>query len=61
MKFELTTTIHNNCVFYGIRMNNLEINDISSDKDAVRCFCERLERGKVTETTLYDLIQDFME
>ena len=65
MDFTVTQTIHSGIAFYGIKYvcDGVEkrLDDISTDKNAVTELCVKLKRGKVTEITLMDIIQDFME
>lgn len=65
MKYQLTETNHQGHIFYGIHFicgdREGRIDDISTDKAAVENLCESLEKGEVTETTLLDIIYDFME
>lgn len=65
MNYTLTQTVHSGIVFYGLKYSvdgvEKRIDDISTDKKSVAELCVKLTRGKVTEITLLDIIQDFME
>ena len=61
MKYNLTAIKHGEHIFYGIKSKSIAINDISTDRKAMLELCKKLERGMVTETTVMDIIEDFME
>lgn len=61
MKYNLTATKHKEHVFYGIKSKNIAVDDISTDREAILELCKKLEHGMVTETTIMDIIEDFME
>lgn len=61
MKYNLTATKHGEHIFYGIKSKSIAVDDISTDRKAMLELCKKLERGMVTETTVMDIIEDFME
>ena len=64
MECTLTKTNHGRITFYGVscklRDTTICFDDLSSDISAVKELCDRLERGEITEITLFDIIDDFM-
>ena len=60
----ITEIKHKNCVFYGIRCElegkSICFDDMSGDESAVRQLRCDLHGSDVTETTLYDIVDDFM-
>ena len=49
-----------NTVSYGISGKNVEINDISTQKDEIREFVELLNKLGASEIHAYELVEDFL-
>ena len=64
MEFTVTKTNHDNAVFYGIdcKFENKTYSfiELTTDKTAIDNLRLNLENGKVSEITLYDIIDDFI-
>jgi hypothetical protein len=59
--YELTEQKKNDISVYGIKYGNLQIDDISADKDKVRKFVNDINKYQLSPIHLGDVVDDFVE
>ena len=59
--YELTEQKKNDISVYGVKYGNLQINDISADKDKVEKFVDNINKYQLSPIHLGDVIEDFVE
>lgn len=59
--YELTEQKKNDISVYGIKYGNLQIDDISADKDKVRKFVNDINKYQLSPIHLGDVVNDFVE
>lgn len=59
--YELTEQKKNDISVYGIKYGNLQIDDISADKDKVRKFVNDINKYQLSPIHLGDVVADFVE
>lgn len=59
--YELTEQKKNDISVYGIKYGNLQIDDISTDKDKVRKFVNDINKYQLSPIHLGDVVDDFVE
>ncbi len=58
--YELTEQKKNDISVYGIKYGNLQIDDISADKDKVRKFVNDINKYQLSPIHLGDVVADFV-
>jgi len=58
--YELTEQKKNDISVYGIKYGNLQIDDISADKDKVRKFVNDINKYQLSPIHLGDVVDDFV-
>lgn len=59
--YELTEQKKNDISVYGIKYGNLQIDDISADKDRVEKFVNDINKYQLSPIHLGDVVADFVE
>lgn len=59
--YELTEQKKNDISVYGIKYGNLQIDDISADKDKVEKFVDDINKYQLSPIHLGDVVEDFVE
>jgi hypothetical protein len=59
--YELTEQKKNDISVYGIKYGNLQIDDISADKDKVEKFVDDINKYQLSPIHLGDVVDDFVE
>lgn len=59
--YELTEQKKNDLSVYGIKYGNLQIDDISADKDKVEKFVDDINKYQLSPIHLGDVVDDFVE
>lgn len=59
--YELTEQKKNDISVYGIKYGNLQIDDISTDKDKVEKFIDDINKYQLSPIHLCDVVEDFVE
>ena len=59
--YELTEQKKNDISVYGIKYGNLQIDDISADKDKGRKFVNDINKYQLSPIHLGDVVDDFVE
>ena len=59
--YELTEQKKNDISVYGIKYGNLQIDDISADKDRVKKFVDDINKYQLSPIHLGDVVVDFVE
>lgn len=59
--YELTEQKTNDISVYGIKYGNLQIDDISADKDKVEKFVDDINKYQLSPIHLGDVVDDFVE
>ena len=59
--YELTEQKKNDISVYGIKYGNLQIDDISADKDKVEKFVDDIKKYQLSPIHLSDVVDDFVE
>lgn len=59
--YELTEQKKNDISVYGVKYGNLQINDISADKDKVEKFVDDINKYQLSPIHLGDVVDDFVE
>lgn len=59
--YELTEQKKNDISVYGIKYGNLQIDDISADKDKVEKFIDDINKYQLSPIHLDDAVDDFVE
>lgn len=59
--YELTEQKKNDISVYGIKYGNLQIDDISADKDKVEKFVDDINKYQLSPIHLGDAVDDFVE
>ena len=59
--YELTEQKKNDISVYGIKYGNLQIDDISADKDKVEKFVDDINKYQLSPIHLGDVVNDFVE
>ena len=59
--FELTEQKKNDISVYGVKYGDLQIDDISADKDKVRKFVNDINNYQLSPIHLGDVVEDFVE
>ena len=59
--YELTEQKKNDISVYGVKYGNLQINDISADKDKVEKFVDDINKYQLSPIHLGDVVSDFVE
>lgn len=59
--YELTEQKKNDISVYGIKYGNLQIDDISADKDKVEKFVDDINKYQLSPIHLGDVVADFVE
>lgn len=59
--YELTEQKKNDISVYGIKYGNLQIDDISADKDKVEKFVDDINKYQLSPIHLGDVVVDFVE
>ena len=59
--YELTEQKKNDISVYGVKYEDLQIDDISADKDSVRKFVNDINKYQLSPIHLGDVVADFVE
>lgn len=59
--YELTEQKKNEISVYGVKYGNLQIDDISADKDRVKKFVDDINKYQLSPIHLGDVVDDFVE
>ena len=59
--YELTEQKKKDISVYGIKYGNLQIDDISADKDQVEKFVDDINKYQLSPIHLGDVVDDFVE
>lgn len=59
--YELTEQKKNDISVYGVKYGDLQIDDISADKDRVEKFVNDINKYQLSPIHLGDVIEDFVE
>lgn len=59
--YELTEQKKNDISVYGIKYGDLQIDDISADKDKVEKFVDDINKYQLSPIHLDDVVADFVE
>ena len=59
--YELTEQKKNDISVYGVKYGDLQIDDISADKDRVKKFVDDINKYQLSPIHLGDVIDDFVE
>lgn len=59
--YELTEQKKNDISVYGIKYGNLQIDDISADKDKVEKFVDDINKYQLSPIHFGDVVDDFVE
>ena len=59
--YEITEQKKNDISVYGIKYGNLQIDDISADKDKVEKFVDDINKYQLSPIHLGDVVDDFVE
>lgn len=59
--YELTGQKKNDISVYGVKYGNLQIDDISADKDRVKKFVDDINKYQLSPIHLGDVVDDFVE
>ncbi len=59
--YELTEQKKNDISVYGVKYGDLQIDDISADKDRVKKFVDDINKYQLSPIHLGDVIEDFVE
>lgn len=59
--YELTEQKKNDISVYGVKYGDLQIDDISSDKDRVKKFVDDINKYQLSPIHLGDVVVDFVE
>lgn len=59
--YELTEQKKNDISVYGVKYGDLQIDDISADKDKVRKFVNDINKYQLSPIHLGDVVEDFVE
>jgi hypothetical protein len=59
--YELTEQKKNDISVYGVKYGNLQIDDISADKDRVKKFVDDINKYQLSPIHLGDVVDDFVE
>ena len=59
--YELTEQKKNDISVYGVKYGDLQIDDISADKDKVEKFVDDINKYQLSPIHLCDVVEDFME
>nr|DAU86631.1 MAG TPA: hypothetical protein [Caudoviricetes sp.] len=59
--YELTEQKKNDISVYGVKYGDLQVNDISADKDKVEKFVDDINKYQLSPIHLGDVVDDFVE
>ena len=59
--YELTEQKKNDISVYGVKYGDLQIDDISADKDRVKKFVDDINKYQLSPIHLHDFVEDFVE
>ena len=59
--YELTEQKKNDISVYGVKYGDLQIDDISADKDRVEKFVDDINKYQLSPLHLGDVVDDFVE
>lgn len=59
--YELTEQKKNDISVYGVKYGDLQIDDISADKDRVKKFVDDINKYQLSPIHLGDVVVDFVE
>lgn len=59
--YKMVITQKTGVTCYGIRVGQMIIEDISTDRDAVKELLERCNRGRLDADCLWDVVQDWVD
>ncbi len=59
--YELTEQKKNDISVYGVKYGDLQVNDISADKDKVEKFVDDINKYQLSPIHLGDVVDDFIE
>lgn len=59
--YELTEQKKNDISVYGVKYGDLQIDDISADKDRVEKFVDDINKYQLSPIHLGDVVDDFVE
>ena len=59
--YELTEQKKNDISVYGIKYGNLQIDDISADKDKIEKFVDDINKYQLSPIHLGDVVEDFVD
>ena len=59
--YELTEQKKNDISVYGVKYGDLQIDDISADKDKVEKFIDDINKYQLSPIHLCDVVEDFVE
>ena len=59
--YELTEQKKNDISVYGVKYGDLQIDDISADKDKVEKFVDDINKYQLSPIHLGDVVDDFVE
>ena len=59
--YELTEQKKNDISVYGVKYGNLQIDDISADKDRVKKFVDDINKYQLSPIHFGDVVDDFVE
>ena len=59
--YELTEQKKNDISVYGVKYGDLQIDDISTDKDRVKKFVDDINKYQLSPIHLGDVVVDFVE
>lgn len=59
--YELTEQKKNDISVYGVKYGDLQIDDISADKDRVKKFIDDINKYQLSPIHLGDVVDDFVE
>lgn len=59
--YELTEKKKNDISVYGVKYGDLQIDDISADKDKVEKFVDDINKHQLSPIHLGDVVEDFVE
>lgn len=59
--YELTEQKKNDISVYGVKYGDLQIDDISADKDKVEKFIDDINKYQLFPIHLCDVVEDFVE
>ena len=59
--YELTEQKRNDISVYGVKYGDLQIDDISADKDRVKKFVDDINKYQLSPIHLGDVVVDFVE